>query len=257
MITIDTREPYIKATKLFADIAPSMEVNVQKLDLGDYLLSPNDGSKLLIERKTVNDYTSHLSDLKDKLYRMRSQYSLSGLLLEGSYKTTSSMIVERRGSGRYETVSLASFHNFLFHQEIQGSLLFRTNDLRESVLLISNLHNYFGKLSRCPVPPMTDPEPMDLLTFLPGIKEERALQLIEHYGSVGNALRKVKEWSNVPGIGSKTVSKINKFLYKVSQGKNDREVVEKDKKREFENDWVRLSNQKFQRKYYRGPWSDL
>ena len=33
--------------------------------------------------------------------------------------------------------------------------------------------------------------------------------------------------------------------------------VKKDKKREFEEDWVNLSSREFQRKYYRGPWSDL
>ena len=248
MITIDTREPYAKVTKLFAELSPNIEIKVKKLDLGDYLLSPNDGSKLLVERKTISDYTSHLSDLKDKLYRMRSKY-LSGLLLEGSYKTTSNNIVERRGGRSYETVPLGSFHNFLFHQQIQGTLLFRTNDIKESVIFMSNLHNYLDKV-RCPACPVSSPKPIDLLTFLPGIKEERALRLIEHYGSIGNTLKRVKEWSNVPGIGSRTVDKVNKFLYELP--KDDAEVVKKDKKREFEEDWIRLSLREFMKKHYKG-----
>ena len=252
MIIIDTREPYVKITKLFSEIAPYIKVKVHKLDLGDYLISSDKRKELLIERKTISDYTSHLSDLKDKLYRMRAK-GLSGLLLEGNYKTTSSVIVERRGAGNYESIPLSSFHNFLFHQQMQGTLLFRTNNIKESVILMSNLHNYLDKV-RSPTCPVSSPRPIDMLTFLPGIQEERALRIIERYGPVGNALRKVEEWSNVPGIGAKTVDKINEFLYEIP--KRDA-PVKKDKKEEFKRDWINLSNQEFRRKYYFGPWSDL
>jgi ERCC4-type nuclease len=250
-IQIDTREKYLRVVKLFSKIAPDIETTVAKLPLGDYLIE-NGGKEILIERKTISDYTSHLSDLKDKLYRMRSRYYLSGLLLEGTYKTTT-CIVERRGSGNYETIPLSSFHNFLFHQEIQGTILFRTNNIRESVILMSNLHEYLGSLDSHSSP-LVSPKPLDILTLLPGIKEKRALEIIKKYGSVGMALSHIKEWASLPGIGKRTVEEVEKFL---STSLSSESESKEEKVDEFRNDWVRLSNEDFRHKYYRGPWANL
>lgn len=212
MIKIDSREKkYIKMCEYLAESLPDgTTFNVEKLDHGaDYLV--NNENELAIQRKTVNDFTGSLDTLKETLHKLRSNYELSALLIEGDWKIAGSQIALRRGGRLVQTgVSFKVLHNFVLSQQLRGTMFFRTASMRETAMLLSNVHGYLdGSIS--PSVEMSDPH--ELWVNFPNIGPERADAINRFYDSPYKAIRQCPEgWSNVDGIGPATVEQIIDWL---------------------------------------------
>ena len=92
LIKIDTRESELLTTMNLLFKEHSHEIKVEKLDLGDIILSTNDdGEKIIFERKSLYDLASSIKDgrYSEQSFRL-NEYSLHNhhvvYVIEGDFE---------------------------------------------------------------------------------------------------------------------------------------------------------------------------
>ena len=171
-IQVDTREhliPQIKDHLVTSIIGPEVPEFIFKcLPLADYLLD-NDGHTILIERKSVSDFSSSFKELKGRLAKMRLlEYDRTGLLLEGTYSVAQGYIWFYRSGELVPGIKYSTMCNFLTHQQELGTRMYRTLSLEETIWKLIHIHNYLPKLDE-PAPVLKCGSATELFVQLPGI----------------------------------------------------------------------------------------
>jgi ERCC4-type nuclease len=182
---------------------PGVAVGIERLPAGDYLAD----RKLLFERKTLRDFSISIVD--GRLFRQMGALSRSRnkavLILEGTAKDAESVGVRREAvQGALITISL-----------ILGVPVLRSMSAEETARLIvyaSRQLQAVGK-SSCPRPgyrPRNKKgKQLFILQGLPGVGRERALRLLEKFGSVEAVIcADREELLSVEGVGAKTADRI-------------------------------------------------
>jgi len=213
-IEIDSRErKYEKMLEYLADILPdNVEFTIPRggLDHGaDYIV--RNKSELGIQRKTMNDFSGSIGDgLKGTMSDLRQNYEHSALLLEGSWKIAGGSLTLRRGGSMVQVMPLSSFHNFILSQQLRGSHVYHTANLKETSYALRDYHSYLdGTIS--PSRSVDDPE--EMLALFPNIGPKKAERLVEKFGNVHYALNQFpNNWDRVDGIGQATVDDIDAWL---------------------------------------------
>jgi len=190
-IQVDTREhliPQIKDHLVTSIIGPEVPEFIFKcLPLADYLLD-NDGHTILIERKSVSDFSSSFRELKGRLAKMRLlDYDRTGLLLEGTYSVAQGYIWFYRSGELVPGIKYSTMCNFLTHQQELGTRMYYTLNLEETIWKLIYIHNYLPKLD-APKPTIKCGSAAELLVQLPGIGQSKIKKLQENYNSPIDAL---------------------------------------------------------------------
>lgn len=156
---------------------------------GDYLIE-SDGVTLLIERKSIADFVSSYAkgNLQEKLAHMRMENTRTMLLLEGTIKIKGDMILTYRQYG----ISRATFLRFLLNQAAKGTIIWRTNDLADTLyqvfLMAENLHKI-----RDPTPTLKIAMAEWFLLF-PGVGAKKLEKLRAQYNTPLEALKSIESW---------------------------------------------------------------
>lgn len=188
MIVVDDREP--KGIKKLFRI-------VRRLSRGDFQILVDD-TKLVVERKTISDFWNSL-----KSGRLNEQLSHSDILIVEYLYIPKKIDWERV----YDTINGVSVHhpvllsrNALHTKKI---LLRLEEKLREGTFGVMRVRTVDRTL--------TDPR-LGVLMKLPGIGEDRAKKVLQHYGSLWKAIGEYTQWDNIKGIGPKTVNTLIIFF---------------------------------------------
>ena len=188
---MDHRERRSGLVDLLTEMWPS--VTLAALDVGDVRVGP----RVLVERKTVHDLVVSIRD--GRLYRQL--YALCGacprplLLIEGPTSLPAA------------GMSAASLRGVLLSVAVGYRVpMLRTTSVRESCIYLARLaEREQRRLVRSPQPPAERTGPLAVLAAVPGVGEERAAALLQHFGTVGRALdAPLEQLIAVPGIGPET-----------------------------------------------------
>ncbi len=200
-IVADHREPQAVLEALRA--LPGVEVSVARLELGDYRV----GDDLLVERKTLADFAVSVIDgrLFSQASRLARSEKRSLLVLEGRGSSLSPTGIRREAlQGALVSLSL-----------IFGIPVLRSRDEEETARLILYAENQYsaftaGAQHRSGYRPKGKRKlQLHILQGLPGVGPERALKLLEAFGSVEAVLcADAVALANVKGLGAKTAEAI-------------------------------------------------
>jgi ERCC4-type nuclease len=182
-------------------------ISVRRLRVGDYIV---DG-KLLVERKTLTDFTASIID--GRLFRQASRLTSTPLaraiVLEG--------------------VSTDLFQDQMRREAIQGAIisltlnfcipLLRSRDPKESAHLMISAAKQLRRVPS-PVLPRSGKRPkgkyklqLHILQGLPGVGPERARRLLDTFGSIENVITaQAEQLARVSGIGTRTASRIRQSV---------------------------------------------
>ncbi len=190
-IQVDTREhliPQIKDHLVTSIIGPEVPEFIFKcLPLADYLLD-NDGHTILIERKSVSDFSSSFKELKGRLAKMRLlDYDRTGLLLEGTYSVAQGYIWFYRSGELVPGIKYSTMCNFLTHQQELGTRMYWTLSLEETIWKLIHIHNYLPKLDE-PAPVLKCGSATELFVQVPGIGPKSVKKLKDTYITPYDAL---------------------------------------------------------------------
>ena len=206
-IVVDDREHAPDIVDCLRSIA-SVSVRIERLKLGDYLAD----QKLLFERKTLPDLA--LSIVDGRLFKQMTALTKTSykavLILEGSGKDTESLGVRREAlQGALITVSL-----------IFGVPILRSMTPEETARLIVYAARQVQSLGKAGYPrpgyrPKTKKgRQLHILQGLPGVGPDRALRLLEKFGSVEAVMRAgLEDLMAIEGIGAKTADRIRWAVY--------------------------------------------
>ena len=179
------------------------EVTIQRLPAGDYELN----GKLLVERKTLLDFAASIKD--GRLFRQACRLMASPLrpflILEGTASDLSESGMRREAfQGALITLSL-----------ILGIPIMRARDARESVRLMLFAARQVEAISAGALPRLgrrprgKQRVQLEMLQGLPGIGPERALSLLETFGSVAHVINaSLDQLLQVQGVGPVTAKSI-------------------------------------------------
>lgn len=200
-IVVDCRET---RSPVYQQLLKSaVTVAVQRLDVGDYRIA----NKLNIERKTFFDFERSIVDTR--LFRQARALSRN--------KRAALIVLEGKPSGR------------LRREQLQGALIclsvvfnlpvLRSTGPQETIWLFGVLSEQLcrteakGFVSRHFNPKDRHAQQIHMLCAMPRIGPKRAVQLLEHFGSVNAVVNATElELSELNGIGMLTARKIRHFL---------------------------------------------
>lgn len=203
-ITVDHRERTSAVVPLLhAD--ETVELTEQELDAGDYRIGDR-----LIERKTASDFQQSI--ISNRLFRqcrkLRNRSDPGYLLVEGNpYRTGSDMMPEAV-RGALISVSVSWCIPVLFSRD--------PRDTAEMVRTIARQHvrgvQYLNQRSQRGKRNLKSRR-IHVLQGLPGIGSAKADRLLDHFGTVRDAMNASrKELLEVEGIGEKITDKICRVL---------------------------------------------
>ena len=185
----------------------------------DYLISAR-GYEVPVERKTAEDFVASIVDgrifAQTAVMSAVSPYSI--LVVEG---TPSVALMERRLRREAYMGALASIMVKRSPFGARGHVNIVTVDsYHDTALLLRHIHKRLeeGNTVRIPqsrVRKVPDPKlvQLQMLTVMPGVGTERALRLIECFGSLANIMRaSVHEIASVDGIGYGLAARIKYYL---------------------------------------------
>jgi len=201
-VIADDRESGSSVNQALARLE-GIDVRVQRLKLGDYEV---DG-RCLFERKTVLDLAASVADgrLFHQAHRLANSGTLAALIIEGRGSDLS-------GSGmRREAIQGAIISLTL----VFGLPVLRSYDPEETARLMFYTAGQLRRHdSNVPLHHGTRPRTkrrmqLRIVQCLPGIGPARAVQLIDHFGSVEAVMTaQADELQRLPGIGEKTSTRI-------------------------------------------------
>ena len=201
-IIIDDRESECGIAEILRKTA-GVSVSMQRLPLGDYLVD----QKLLVERKTFEDFASSIKDgrLFHQASRLASHPLRSAILLEGSADDL------RRSHMRRESIQGALIALTI----VYGIPVLRSRDPEESSRLLLYAARQVRSRQLRPLPRLGKRPRgkrklhLHILQGLPGVGPERACRLLEVFCSVEAVVHaSAEQLSTVPGIGKKTANAI-------------------------------------------------
>lgn len=214
-VQIDSREPQWCKELKFGGVPTA----VTALDAGDLLCVTDDGSMILIERKTCSDFLNTLRDerLFPQIQRMREVTPWSYVALCGDIRPGpgGKCLVDGRESGwNWQSVQGA----LLSVQELGTHIIYIASDFdyEASVLRLGNRDR-----SNMRIHPPRDitmvGEAEAILAAFPGIGPERAKLILEYCGTPADALLYLSDdqWegsTKIPGIGAGTKARIRRAL---------------------------------------------
>ena len=201
-ITADDREQKSGVIKSLTGI-DSVEVCIQRLSIGDYQVD----HRLIVERKTLKDFAVSIIDgrLFRQMIRLANSTFGGVLILEGTVSDTAEIGVTREAmQGALITVSL-----------ILGIPVLRSKDPCETARLIVYIGRQIESLATGGVhrhgyrPKTRRKRQLFILQGLPGVGPERAVRLLDSFGSVEAAISaSSSELQSVDGIGKSIADKI-------------------------------------------------
>jgi DNA excision repair protein ERCC-4 len=205
-ILVDHREPDSIAQALAR--VHNLQVEVCALEVGDYVVPNRDGEPvLIIERKTVNDLCTSITEDAKRLFFQTNELKAAGargvLLIEGDLWSAT----------RLSLPSITGTLSYLV--TMQGIAPFPTIDENHTVYSVVKLarHALYGlgyDLGlRASGPRDVREAACYVLQGVPGISATRARALLDCFGSVrGVAHASRADLTRVPGVGKKTAEQI-------------------------------------------------
>ena len=200
-ITADDREQKGEVIAALVEMK-KVSVKIERLSIGDYR-----ANRVVFERKTLNDFAISIIDgrLFKQMIRLASAASKGVLILEGTGKDLTDTGMHREAiQGALITVSL-----------ILGIPVLRSQNPAETAKLIvyaaHQIRSIAGNALQRPGyhPKNKQKRQIFILQGLPGIGRERALRLLERFGSVERVITAGREeLESVEGIGKSTANKI-------------------------------------------------
>jgi DNA excision repair protein ERCC-4 len=201
-IVADDRERASEVVAFIGSIS-RVSVRIERLATGDYLAD----RRILFERKTLQDLSRSVVDgrLFKQMVRLTKSKYKAVLILEGSGKNAESLRVRREAlQGALITISL-----------VLGIPVLRSMTPEETARLIVYAARQVASLGKAGYqragyrPTSKKGRQLYILQGLPGVGHERALRLLEKFGSVEGVLRAgLDELQAVEGIGAKTADRI-------------------------------------------------
>lgn len=203
-VIIDSREDQEKImslltqdSKLFSRVD---DFKIQKLDLGDYLITRKDNSTLLIERKSVPDFCRSLwskatgnGSFKSKLMRMSACADEKGLLIEGDYlRGDGGQLMFYWGGKLESTIPYHIFASFLYHRQKEGCKVFFTRTLKETLHLMLILNDDEGATPNLKVDNVEQ-----FMMLIPGMGKKGVDKLKENYKSPAEAFKDIENWKRI------------------------------------------------------------
>jgi ERCC4-type nuclease len=202
MIVADDRERNNSLLQYFSDV-DNVSVEIKRLAVGDYIVD----DRLIFERKTLNDFARSIVDgrLFRQAIRLASSKYRNVLILEGTAKDFSETGVSREAmQGALITVSI-----------VMGIPVLRSKTPSESARLILYTARQIKSIARGAVqrygsrPKGKRNKQLFILQGLPGVGSERAVRLLEAFGSVEAVVTATgTELQSVQGIGKHISEKI-------------------------------------------------
>jgi ERCC4-type nuclease len=181
----------------------NVSVRIERLASGDYLAD----RRILFERKTLQDLATSIVDgrLFKQMVRLAKSTYKAVLILEGTGKDAECLGVRREAlQGALITISL-----------ILGIAVLRSMAPEETARLIVYAARQVASLGKTGYqrsgyrPKHKQGRQLYILQGLPGVGHERALRLLEKFGSVEGVMCAGRdELQAVEGIGAKTADRI-------------------------------------------------
>ena len=178
-------------------------VQIKRLSTGDYCAD----NRLVFERKTLKDFAASLIDgrLFNQMIRLANSKSKGILILEGTGKDLADTGISREAmQGALVTVSLILGIPVLRSKEPHETtklIVYATRQIRSIVKGGFQRHGYPPKNKKS--------RQLYILQGLPGVGRERAMRLLDNFGSVENVIiASSEELQSVEGIGKKIADKI-------------------------------------------------
>ena len=201
-IVADDRERESEVIESLRGIS-NVTVYVERLASGDYLAD----RRILFERKTLQDLARSIVDgrLFKQMVRLAKSKYKAVLILEGTGKDAEGLGVHREAlQGALITISL-----------ILSIPVLRSMTPAETARLIVYAARQIASLGKEGYqragyrPKSQKGRQLYILQGLPGVGHERALRLLEKFGSVEGVMRAGRdELQSVEGIGAKTADRI-------------------------------------------------
>ena len=211
---IDSREPEWVQKLAFGGAVTAASM----LEAGDLLLTCDDGTLLVIERKTPSDLLNSIRDdrLWTQLAGIRAVSRWSYLIITGELlRSQSGQVVINRGETGWTWAA------------IQGALL-QAQEMGVFVVMAAGEEDYEDAVVRLSarshrqemlVPPARDPRALSdterILTARPGVGLERVQALTEYAGSAAWAIQYLTDLEindKVPGIGNGVKATVRRSL---------------------------------------------
>lgn len=178
-------------------------VTVRRLLVGDVSVGP----RLLVERKTLSDFSASLRDgrLYDQAYRLMLAATRPLLLLEGP-----DVLAAMRLPPAWLRSALVTL---MVTYRIP---VLRTVDVEQSAHLLAAAawreSQWLARRQRRPAP-TAGREALNLLCAIPGIGEERAQRLLTAFGSVARlAQSSTDDIARLPGFGPQLAASLHRTL---------------------------------------------
>jgi len=201
-IIADDREPKNEVIKSLMAME-NVSVHIKRLAIGDYQAD----NRLIFERKTLNDFAISIIDgrLFNQMIRLTRESSKGILILEGTGKDLAQVGVRREAmQGALITISL-----------LLGIPVLRSKDSPETAKLIVYAARQIKSLAKGGFQrhsyPLKDKRKRGLfiLQGLPGVGRERAIRLLNAFGSVEAVVTaSSNELQSVEGIGKNIAGRI-------------------------------------------------
>jgi len=201
-VVADDRERVSGVIDSLQSIA-NVSVRIERLASGDYIAD----RKTLFERKTLQDLATSIVDgrLFKQMVRLARSNFKAVLILEGTGLDAERLGVRREAlQGALITISL-----------ILGIPVLRSMAPEETARLIVYAARQFQSLGKAGYqrtgyrPKTKKGRQLYILQGLPGVGHERALRLLEKFGSVEGVMRAGRdELQAIEGIGAKTADRI-------------------------------------------------
>ena len=194
-ITVDDRERKSGVTPLLLEME-NVAVRFERLSIGDYQAD----NRLLFERKTLKDFAASIIDgrLFDQMIRLAGSSYTGILILEGTGRDLAKSKIRRESmQGALISTSLILGIPVLRSKEPAETarlILYATRQMKSFVRGGLNRHGYRPKDKR--------KRQLFILQGLPGIGRERAVRLLDKFGSVEAVITAERhELQAVEGIG--------------------------------------------------------
>lgn len=198
-VIIDSREDI----ETISQIIPSKYSDifkVEKLDLGDFLITKPNGKTVLLERKTIGDFCRSVHDrssgngtFQSKMMRMSALADKRGLLLEGDWISgDDGRLYYQTKDGLRSYISMLEFRNFIENRQNEGCQYYHTRSLQETIDTLIAIH--FNQGSQ---PPLKVVDWDQFGWLLPGIGKVGWSKIKATYQSPCEAWHHIEEWKHL------------------------------------------------------------